>query len=74
VLVAEGHARLVVVELKGDGSSTTVDPQAIKYAAYVAACQFGDVFAMYAAYHGVDEAAQQECCSICLAGATTRHR
>ena len=56
VRIAEGHGRLVVVELKRDGSSTTVDLQAIKYAAYVAACQFADVAAMYAAYHGVDEA------------------
>ena len=48
---------MVVVELKPDGSSTTVDLQAIKYAAYVAACQLGDVVAMYAAYHDVDDEA-----------------
>lgn len=46
-----GHGRLVVVELKRDGTSTTVDLQAIKYAAYVAAAQFGDVVDMYAAHH-----------------------
>ena len=55
VRIAEGHGRLVVVELKRAGSSTTVDLQAIKYAAYVAACQFGDVVAMYASYHGIDD-------------------
>jgi hypothetical protein len=43
VLTEPGHARLVVVELKRDGTSTTVDLQAIKYAAYVAAAQFSDV-------------------------------
>ena len=57
VRIEEGPGRLVVVELKPDGSSTTVDLQAIKYAAYVAACQFGDVVAMYAAYHDVDDEA-----------------
>ena len=57
VRIAEGHGRLVVVELKRDGSSTTVDLQAIKYAAYVAACQFGDIVSMYAAYHDVGEEA-----------------
>jgi hypothetical protein len=53
-----GRARLVVVELKRDGSSTTVDLQAIKYAAYVAAAQFADVVDMYASHHGIshDEA------------------
>ena len=56
VRIGEGHGRLVVVELKRDGSSTTVDLQAIKYAAYVSACQFGDVVAMYAAYHKLDDA------------------
>ena len=55
VRIAEGHGRLVVVELKRDGTGTTVDLQAIKYAAYVAACQFSDVIAMYAAYHDVEE-------------------
>ena len=55
VRIAEGHGRLVVIELKRDGSSTTVDLQAIKYAAYVAACQFSDVVTMYAAYHELDE-------------------
>ena len=58
VRVAETHGRLVVVELKRDGSSTTVDLQAIKYAAYVAVCQFGDVVAMYAAYRDVSETAR----------------
>lgn len=33
VRIAEGHGRSVVVELKRDGSSTTVDLPAIKYAA-----------------------------------------
>jgi alkylated DNA nucleotide flippase Atl1 len=56
VRIDEGHGRLVVVELKRDGTSTTVDLQAIKYAAYVASCQFSDVVSMYAVYHGVDEA------------------
>ena len=37
--IGDGRGRLVVVELKRDGSSTTVDLQAIKYAAYVAAAQ-----------------------------------
>jgi hypothetical protein len=53
--IEEGHGRLVVVELKRDGSSTTADLQAIKYAAYVAACQFSDIVSMYAAYHKVGE-------------------
>jgi alkylated DNA nucleotide flippase Atl1 len=53
VRVEPGHGRLVVVELKRDGTSTTVDLQAIKYAAYVAAVNFGDVVDMYAAHHGV---------------------
>jgi len=35
-----GRGRLVIAELKRDGTSTTVDLQAIKYAAYVAAIQF----------------------------------
>jgi alkylated DNA nucleotide flippase Atl1 len=52
-----GHGRLVVVELKRDGTSTTVDLQAIKYAAYVAAAQFADVVEMYARHHGVTEEA-----------------
>src|SRR4051812_43542098 len=58
VRVEPGHGRLVVVELKRDGTSTTVDLQAIKYAAYVAAVNFGDVVDMYAAHPGVpsDEA------------------
>jgi alkylated DNA nucleotide flippase Atl1 len=51
----DGHGRLVIVELKRDGTSTTVDLQAIKYAAYVASCQFNDVVAMYASYHQIDE-------------------
>lgn len=46
-----GYGRLVVVELKRDGASTTVDLQAIKYAAYVASVQFSDVVEMYARYH-----------------------
>lgn len=50
-----GRGRLVVVELKRDGSSTTVDLQAIKYAAYVAAVQFAGVVDMYARHHGVSE-------------------
>jgi hypothetical protein len=50
-----GHGRLVVVELKRDGTSTTVDLQAIKYAAYVAAAQFSDVVGMYARHHAVSE-------------------
>ena len=36
VQIEPAHGRLVVVELKRDGSSTTLDLQAIKYAAYVA--------------------------------------
>jgi alkylated DNA nucleotide flippase Atl1 len=55
VRMDEGHGRLVVVELKRDGTSTTVDLQAIKYAAYVAASQFSDVVGMYAGHQGVDE-------------------
>ena len=59
VALEPGRARLVVVELKRDGASTTVDLQAIKYAAYVAAAQFGDVVEMYARHHGVtDEGAR----------------
>ena len=50
-----GVGKLVVVELKRDGTSTTVDLQAIKYAAYVAAAQFSDVVEMYARYHGMPE-------------------
>ncbi|HMM48696.1 MAG TPA: MGMT family protein [Miltoncostaeaceae bacterium] len=46
-----GIGRLVVVELKRDGGSTTVDLQAIKYAAYVAAAQFEDVVQMHADHH-----------------------
>lgn len=46
VALEPGRARLVVVELKRDGTSTTVDLQAIKYAAYVAACDFDDVVDM----------------------------
>lgn len=60
VQLGDGRGRLVVVELKRDGTSTTVDLQAIKYAAYVAACQFGDVVAMYAAYHSVDDVTASE--------------
>src|SRR4051812_49490217 len=51
VRTEHGRGRLVVVELKRDGTSTTVDLQAIKYAAYVAAVQFADVVDMYAAHH-----------------------
>ena len=51
VATEPGHGRLVVVELKRDGMSTTVDLQAIKYAAYVAAAQFSDVVEMYARHH-----------------------
>jgi len=61
VPIEEGHGRLVVVELKRDGTSTTVDLQAIKYAAYVAASQFSDVVDMYTAYHHVDEEEAQQC-------------
>lgn len=50
-----GKGRLVVIELKRDGASTTVDLQAIKYAAYVAAAQFGEVVEMYARHHEVSE-------------------
>jgi hypothetical protein len=50
VVLEPGRGRLVVLELKRDGTSTTVDLQAIKYAAYVAAAQFGDVVEMYARY------------------------
>jgi hypothetical protein len=53
VRIEEGHGRLVVIELKRGGTSTTVDLQAIKYAAYVAACKFSDVVEMYATYHDV---------------------
>jgi alkylated DNA nucleotide flippase Atl1 len=55
VPIAPGHGRLVVVELKRDGTSTTVDLQAIKYAAYVAAAQFAETVEMYAHHHGVPE-------------------
>jgi len=55
VKIDEGHGRLVVIELKRDGSSTTVDLQAIKYAAYVASSQFSDIAEMYARHHKVDE-------------------
>ena len=55
VALEPGRGRLVVVELKRDGTSTTVDLQAIKYAAYVAAAQFGDVVEMHARHHGVTE-------------------
>ncbi len=50
-----GHGRFVVIELKRDGTSTTVDLQAIKYAAYVAAVQFTNVVEMHARHHGVLE-------------------
>jgi len=60
VRIEEGHGRLVVVELKRDGSSTTVDLQAIKYAAYVASSQFADVVDMYARHHDVDESHAKE--------------
>src|SRR3954471_125000 len=53
VPIEPGHGRLVVVELKRDGTSTTVDLQAIKYAAYVAAVNFGDAVDRSAAHHGV---------------------
>ena len=46
-----GRGRLVVAELKRDGTSTTVDLQAIKYAAYVAAIQFSEVVDMYGRHH-----------------------
>jgi hypothetical protein len=55
-----GHGRLVVVELRRDGTSTTVDLQAIKYAAYVAAAQFSDVVDMYARHHDVPEGEARE--------------
>jgi alkylated DNA nucleotide flippase Atl1 len=55
VQIEPGRGRLVVVELKRDGTSTTVDLQAIKYAAYVAAVQFSNVVEMYARHHGVSE-------------------
>lgn len=51
--IEPGIGRLVVVELKRDGTSTTVDLQAIKYAAYVAAAQFDDVAHMHADHHGI---------------------
>jgi len=60
VALEPGRARLVVVELKRDGTSTTVDLQAIKYAAYVAACDFDDVVDMYGRHHDVDEAHARE--------------
>ncbi|MGI8622543.1 MAG: MGMT family protein [Solirubrobacteraceae bacterium] len=60
VALEPGRARLVVVELKRDGTSTTVDLQAIKYAAYVAACNFDDVVNMYGRHHDVDEAHARE--------------
>src|SRR5204862_1081846 len=50
-----GRGRLVVVELKRDGTSTTAALQAIKYAAYVAAAQFADVVSMYREHHDVSE-------------------
>src|SRR3954471_3225332 len=53
VPIEPGQGRLVVVELKRDGTSTTVDLQAIKYAAYVAAVNFGDAVDMTAAPHGL---------------------
>src|SRR5207253_10945103 len=56
VKTAPGHGRLVVVELKRDGVSTTVDLQAVKYAAYVASVQFADVVDLYARYHEVPDA------------------
>jgi alkylated DNA nucleotide flippase Atl1 len=60
VPIDPGHGRLVVVELKRDGTSTTVDLQAIKYAAYVAAAQFSDVVDMYARHHEVPEGEARE--------------
>jgi alkylated DNA nucleotide flippase Atl1 len=53
--VESGIGRLVVVELKREGTSTTVDLQAIKYAAYVSACTFSDACDMYAADRSIDE-------------------
>jgi alkylated DNA nucleotide flippase Atl1 len=55
VQIGPGRGRLVVIELKRDGTSTTVDLQAIKYAAFVAAAQFKDVVDMYAQHHKVSE-------------------
>ena len=55
VQIGPGRGRLVVIELKRDGTSTTVDLQAIKYAAFVAAAQFKDVVDMYSQHHGVPE-------------------
>lgn len=49
----DGLGRLVVIELKRDGKSTTVDLQAIRYAAYVSASSFSQVCEMYASYYGV---------------------
>jgi alkylated DNA nucleotide flippase Atl1 len=59
VKTGAGQGRLVVIELKRDGASTTVDLQAIKYAAYVAAAQFADVVEMYSRYHEVTEEAAE---------------
>ena len=47
VKVEDGLGRLVVIELKRHGQSTTVDLQAIKYAAYLSAASFEDVCQMY---------------------------
>jgi alkylated DNA nucleotide flippase Atl1 len=55
ITATDEGARLVVVELKRDGSSTTVDLQAIKYAAYVAAAKWPDVVEMYARHHNLTE-------------------
>ena len=55
VRIEPAHGRLVVVELKRDGSSTTLDLQAIKYAAYVAAAEFAEIVEMYARHHHVGE-------------------
>jgi alkylated DNA nucleotide flippase Atl1 len=60
VQIGPGRGRLVVIELKRDGTSTTVDLQAIKYAAFVAAVQFADVVEMYAHHHGVPEEKARE--------------
>src|SRR4051812_14905300 len=70
VQIEEGIGRLVVVELKRDGTSTTVDLQAIKYAAYVAASQFDDVVEMYADYHKADRALARQTLLDLLGGIT----
>ncbi len=59
LLAIDKQANLVIIELKRDGSGSSVDWQAIKYASYCSAFTNEEIYRIYAKYAGTEEGAAE---------------